>query len=162
MTLKIGDKIPNVTLKQSLPDSIIDIATEEFFKGKTIALFSVPGAFTPTCSNIHIVSFLEHCEDLKHKGIDGIACIAVNDPFVMQAWAKVQGAGDKIAMLADYNADFSKAVGLTFDGSGAGLGLRALRYSAIVKDGVIENLHVEKSPGVCEVSNAETILKDLR
>ena len=158
MTIKVGDKIPSVSLKHKTADGVQTITTDELFKGKTVALFALPGAFTPTCSAKHLPGFVNHAKELKAKGVDTIACLSVNDAFVMDAWGKHQEVGDKVLMLADGNADFSKAVGLTMDGSGYGMGLRASRYAMVVKDGVVKKLNVE-APGAFEVSSAEAVLK---
>ena len=160
MAIKVGDKIPQVTLKTMTSDGIRDVSTEELFSGKKVVLFAVPGAFTPTCSAKHLPGFIPGAPELKATGVDTIACIAVNDAFVMDAWAKAQGAGDRVLMLADGNAEFSKAVGLDFDGSNFGMGLRSQRYAVVVEDGVVKHLAVEK-PMKFEVSSAEAILEAL-
>jgi peroxiredoxin len=160
MTIKIGDKIPSVKLKHMTKDGVKDITTDELFKGKKVALFALPGAFTPTCSAKHLPGFVQNAEQLKGKGVQAIACLSVNDAFVMDAWGKNQNVGEKVLMLADGNADFTKAVGLEMDGTGYGMGLRSKRYSMLVDDGVVKQLNLEK-PGAFEVSNAETLLKQL-
>ncbi|MGH6960349.1 MAG: peroxiredoxin [Dongiaceae bacterium] len=160
MTIKVGDKIPSVSLKYKNADGIQTIGTDDLFKGKTVVLFGLPGAFTPTCSAKHLPGFVQHAKDFKAKGVDTIACLSVNDAFVMDAWGKDQKVGDSVLMLADGNADFSKAVGLTMDGTGYGMGLRASRYAMVVKDGVVKKLNVE-APGAFEVSSADAILKAL-
>jgi peroxiredoxin len=134
------------------------MTTDEIFAGKTVALFAVPGAFTPTCTAKHLPSYIDNVGALKAKGVDTIACVAVNDAFVLSAWAKGQEADGKIVMLADGLGTFTKALGLEFDGSGAGLGIRSKRYSMLVKDGVVKVLNVEASPGVMEVSGADKLL----
>lgn len=159
MTIKVGDKIPSAKLMQATADGPQEVTTEEFFGGKTVVLFGVPGAFTPTCSAKHLPGYVEKAGELKAKGIDEIACTAVNDPFVMGAWGKASGSQD-VAMLADGNGDFAKAVGLTMDGSGFGLGLRGQRFSMVVNDGVVEQLHVE-APGEFKVSSAEHLIENL-
>jgi len=160
MTIKVGDKIPSATLTTFGPDGPRPISTDELFKGKTVALFAVPGAFTPTCSAKHLPSFKIHAGDLKAKGVDQIACVSVNDVFVMKAWGENQGVGDDILMLADGNGDFTKALGLELDGSRFGMGQRSQRYSLIAKDGVVTELNVE-SGGEYRVSSAEYMLEQL-
>jgi peroxiredoxin len=160
MTIKVGDKIPSAKLRIMTKDGPKDITTDEIFKGKKVALFALPGAFTPTCSAKHLPGFVQQADQIKAKGVNTIACLSVNDAFVMDAWGKNQNVGDKVMMLADGNADFTKAVGLEMDGSGYGMGLRSKRYSMLVDDGVVKQLNLEK-PGAFEVSNAETILKQL-
>ncbi|HEY7689983.1 MAG TPA: peroxiredoxin [Dongiaceae bacterium] len=160
MAIKVGDKIPAVSLKYKNADGIQTVSTDDLFKGKTVVLFALPGAFTPTCSAKHLPGFVQNAGALKAKGVDTIACLSVNDAFVMDAWGKDQKAGDKVMMLADGNADFSKAVGLTMDASGYGMGTRSQRYAMVVKDGVVKALNVE-APGAFEVSSAEAIMKAL-
>ncbi|WP_374309540.1 peroxiredoxin [Dongia sp.] len=160
MTIKVGDKIPSVSLKTMDKDGMQTLSTDDIFKGKKVVLFALPGAFTPTCSAKHLPGFVNNAAALKAKGVDTIACLSVNDAFVMDAWGKAQNAGDKVLMLADGNADFSKAVGLTMDGSGYGMGLRASRYAMVVEDGKVKALNVE-APGAFEVSSAEAVLKVL-
>ena len=158
MTIKVGDRIPSATLKHMTADGMQTITTDQLFKGKKVVLFALPGAFTPTCSAKHLPGFVQNAEQIKAKGVDTIACLSVNDAFVMNAWGKDQKVGDKVLMLADGNADFSKAVGLTMDGTGYGMGTRAQRYAMVVQDGVVKALNVE-APGAFEVSSAESILK---
>lgn len=160
MAVKEGDKVPSGTFKVMSADGPRDVTSEELFKGKTVALFSVPGAFTPTCSAKHLPGFVQKADALKAKGIDTIACTAANDVFVMNAWGKDQGCGDKVTMLADGSADFARALGLELDLTGRGMGMRAQRYSMLVRDGVIEKLNVEE-PGQFEVSSAEHMLSQL-
>jgi peroxiredoxin len=160
MTIKVGDKIPSVSLKTMDKDGMQTLSTDDIFKGKKVVLFALPGAFTPTCSAKHLPGFVNNAAELKAKGVDTIACLSVNDAFVMDAWGKAQNAGDKVLMLADGNADFSKAVGLTMDGTGYGMGLRASRYAMVVDNGVVKALNVE-APGAFEVSSAEAVLKAL-
>ena len=157
MTIKVGDHIPSVTLMQMKDGGPKPVSTEELFKGKTVALFALPGAFTPTCSAKHVPGFVNNYDALKAKGVDAIACVSVNDAFVMGAWGKDQGAGDKVLMLADGNGDFTRAVGLEFDATKFGMGKRSQRYSMLVKDGVVKSLNVEE-PGAFEVSSAEHML----
>ena len=160
MTIKVGDKVPSVKLKQMTPDGMKDVQTEDFFKGKKVVLFALPGAFTPTCSAKHLPGFVEKAAELKAKGVDTIACLSVNDAFVMNAWGKDQKADGKVQMLADGNADFTKAVGLELDARANGLGIRSQRYAMVVDNGVVKTLNVEK-PGSFEVSSAESVLKAL-
>ena len=160
MAVKEGDKIPSGTFKVMTADGPKDVTTDELFGGKTVALFSVPGAFTPTCSAKHLPGFVQNADALKAKGVDTIACTAANDVFVMNAWGKDQGCGDKVMMLADGSADFAKALGLELDLTGRGMGMRAQRYSMVVKDGVVDKLNVEE-PGAFEVSSAEHMLSQL-
>jgi len=161
MTIQVGDKIPATTLKYVSPDGPKDISTDEFFRGKKVVLFAVPGAFTPACSQRHLPGYVDKAADLKAKGIDTIACIAVNDQAVMGAWGKAQNVGDKIMMLADGSADFARAVGLDIDLSRAGLGVRSKRYSMLVEDGMVKALNVEQVPSQVEVSSADAMLKAL-
>src|SRR5579864_764418 len=160
MTIKVGDKVPAVKVKQMTPEGMKDIDTGDFFKGKKVVLFALPGAFTPTCSAKHLPGFVEKAAEIKGKGVDAIACLSVNDAFVMNAWGKEQKAEGKVQMLADGNGDFTRAVGLELDGSGYGLGKRSQRYAMVVQDGIVKALSVEK-PGSFEVSSAEAILKAL-
>ncbi len=158
--IKVGDKIPSVKIKHMTKDGVKDITTDELFKGKKVALFALPGAFTPTCSAKHLPGFVQNADTIKGKGVNTIACLSVNDAFVMDAWGKNQNVGDKVMMLADGNAELTKALGLEMDGTGYGMGTRSKRYSMVVDDGTVKQLNVEK-PGAFEVSNAETILKQI-
>ena len=160
MTIKVGEKLPTVSLKYMNKDGMQTATTDELFKGKKAVLFGLPGAFTPTCSAKHLPGFVTHAADLKKKGVDLIACISVNDAFVMDAWGKAQNAGDKVLMLADGNADFAKATGLTMDGTGYGMGLRTSRWAMVLDDGKVKTLNVE-APGAFEVSSAEAVMKAL-
>ena len=160
MTIKVGDRFPSVTLKYLGKEGMAEITTDDLLKGKTVALFAVPGAFTPTCSAKHLPSFTNNAEALKAKGVDQIVCLAVNDPFVMKAWADKNEVGETVFMLPDGNATLTKALGLEMDGSGYGLGTRSQRFALIVKDGVVTHLGVEK-PGAFEVSSGEAILAAL-
>jgi peroxiredoxin len=160
MAIKVGDKLPDVKLKTMAADGIKDTSTAELFGGKRVVLFALPGAFTPTCSAKHLPGFVEQAEKIRAKGVDRIVCLSVNDAFVMGAWANAQGAGDKVLLVADGNAEFSNAVGLAFDGSGFGMGTRSQRYAMIVQDGVVEKLFVEK-PMEFKVSSAEALLAAL-
>ncbi len=144
MAIKVGDTIPEATFTTMGPEGPRPVTTDELFKGKTVALFAVPGAFTPTCSARHLPSFKDHAAELKAKGVDTIACVSVNDVFVMDAWGKSQEVGDDIVMLADGNGAFTKAVGLELDATGFGMGPRSQRYSMVVKDGVVSELNVEQ------------------
>jgi peroxiredoxin len=157
MTIKVGDKIPNMKFKVRQGGDAKDLTTDEIFKGKKVVLFAVPGAFTPTCSMKHLPGFVQNHDALKKKGIDTVACVSVNDQFVMGAWAKDQSAGDKVMMIADGNGEFTRAVGLELDGSGFGLGQRSQRYAMVVDDGTVKTLNVEKG-GAFEVSSAEAML----
>lgn len=156
MTITVGDRLPGATLVKVTADDLDQVAADEYFRGHRVALFAVPGAFTPTCSNNHLPGFVEHAQALKAKGIDEIACTAVNDPFVLRAWAKANDAG-AITMLADGNGSFADALGLSFDGTGLGMGKRSRRYAMIVADGVVEQLHVEEA-GEFKVSAATYLL----
>ena len=157
MTIKTGDKLPSATLFEMVEGKPAQVTTDSFFAGKTVALFALPGAFTPTCSAKHVPGFVQNYDALKAKGVDEIACLSVNDAFVMGAWGKDQGADGKVHMLADWDGAFSKALGLTFDASKFGLGERSQRYSMIVTDGVVKSLNLEE-PGAYEVSSAEYLL----
>jgi len=160
MTIKPGDRIPSVTLKLKTDDGVQDVATDDFFKGKKIVLFALPGAYTPTCSARHLPGFVDKIEQFREKGVDTVACISVNDAFVMGAWGRDQKTEGKVVMLADGNAEFARAAGLEFDASGFGMGTRSQRYALIAEDGVVKVLHVEK-PGAFEVSSAEAVLAAL-
>tara|TARA_R110000868_G_scaffold76499_2_gene219898 strand:- start:43946 stop:44428 length:483 start_codon:yes stop_codon:yes gene_type:complete len=160
MTISVGDRIPDASFMTMTADGPNKLTTSDVFAGKTVALFSVPGAYTPTCSAKHLPGFVEKAADIKAKGVDTIACISVNDVFVMNAWGKDQGVGSDVMMLADGNGDFARAVGLEMDGSGFGMGTRSQRFSMIVKDGVLTELNVE-APGEFKVSSADHILGQL-
>ena len=159
MTIVVGDKLPDVKLVKATDQGPEAVQSADYFKGKRVALFSVPGAFTPTCSARHLPGYVEKADELKGKGVDEIVATAVNDPFVMGAWNKAAGSGD-ITMLADGNGEFADAMGLTADMSGFGLGKRGQRWSAIVEDGVVKELNVE-APGDFSVSSAEHLLGQL-
>ncbi|MFN3726887.1 MAG: peroxiredoxin [Allosphingosinicella sp.] len=159
MAIQVGDRIPSMTLVKATADGPQPVDTDEFFVGRKVALFSVPGAFTPTCSARHLPSFVEKAGELKAKGIDEIACTAVNDAFVLGAWQKANEADD-VTMLADGNGEFAQALGLTMDGSKFGMGTRGQRWSAVVEDGVVKQLNVEE-PGGYGVSGAEHMLGQL-
>ncbi|MBA6413261.1 peroxiredoxin [Parahaliea sp. F7430] len=157
MSIKAGDKIPAATLKIMGSEGPEDITTEAIFSGKTVLLFAVPGAFTPGCSVTHLPGYVVNADKIKAKGVDTIACMAVNDAFVMDAWGKSQNA-EELMMLGDGNGDFTKALGLELDGRGFGLGMRSQRFAMLVKDGTITHLNVEPGPGISE-SSAETMMK---
>jgi peroxiredoxin len=160
MTIKVGDKLPSVSLKYMNKDGMQTATTDDLFKGKKAVLFGLPGAFTPTCSAKHLPGFVTNADELKKKGVEVIACLSVNDAFVMDAWGRAQNAGEKVLMLADGNADFAKATGLTMDGTGYGMGLRTSRWAMILEDGKVKTLNVE-APGAFEVSSAEAVMKAL-
>jgi len=161
MTIKVGDKVPSVNFKKITSDGLIDISTDDYFKGRKVVLFSVPGAFTPTCSAQHLPGYIGNADALKAKGVAAIACVSVNDAFVMEAWGESAGAGDAVEMLADGNGEFARATGLTLDGSGFGLGERSTRYSMLIDDGAVSTLNVESNPGELDVSSAEHLLGQL-
>lgn len=160
MTIQIGDKVPQATFVKMTENGPEQIDSESYFAGRRVAVFSVPGAFTPTCSAKHLPGFVEHADAIKAKGVDEIAGTAVNDAFVMGAWGKSAGADGKITLLADGNGDFVKALGLTMDGSKFGMGTRGQRFAMLVNDGVVEQLHVEQ-PGEFKVSSADYLLNHL-
>ncbi|HLJ63129.1 MAG TPA: peroxiredoxin [Stellaceae bacterium] len=160
MAIKVGDKVPAVKFKHLTADGMKELTSDEVFKGKKVVLFALPGAFTPTCSAKHLPGFVEKAAEIRAKGVDQIVCLSVNDAFVMKAWGKDQKVEDKVLMLADGNADFTKAAGLELDGSGYGMGLRSQRYAMVVKDGTVTALNVEKA-GAFDVSSAESIMKAL-
>jgi glutaredoxin/glutathione-dependent peroxiredoxin len=159
MTIKVGDKVPSVTLRQQTPEGLKEITTDELFGGKKVVLFAVPGAFTRTCSQRHLPSYVGNAAALKQKGVDTIACLAVNDAFVMGAWGQEHQAG-QIMMLGDGNAEFTKAIGLELDRIKEGMGIRSQRYAMLVENGVVKKLNVEK-PGEYAVSSAEAMLEGL-
>lgn len=161
MTIEVGQTIPDVplmTMKNGTPEAV---SSTEVFKDKTVVLFAVPGAFTPTCSANHLPGFVENAAAFKQAGVDEIACISVNDAFVMDAWGKAQSADDNILMLADGNAKFAEAVGLTLDASGFGMGTRSQRYALIAKDGKVSDLFIE-APGAFEISSANHVLQFIK
>jgi len=160
MTIKVGDKIPEATLKQLTAEGMKEIDTADLFGGRTVVLFSVPGAYTPTCSKEHLPGFVAEAETIKAKGVDEIICLAINDPFVMLSWGTEQGAAGKVTMLPDWNGAFTEAMGLTQDISVAGLGVRGKRFSMRVNDGVVETLEIEDGKGVT-VSGASQCLVGL-
>lgn len=160
MSIKVGDTLPQATFMTMTADGPAPMSSDTLFKGKRVALFALPGAFTPTCSARHLPGFKEHAADFKAKGVDAVACVSVNDVFVMGAWAKSQGVEDELVLLADGNGDFTRAVGLTMDGSKFGMGERSQRYSLVARDGVVEKLNVEEG-GDFKVSSADYMLASL-
>ena len=161
MTIKIGDRIPSgVTLRYLTPEGVTAVSTDEFFKGKKVALFGLPGAYTRTCSQRHLPGYVQNSAALRQKGIDQIACISANDAFVMGAWGREHKADDKVVMLGDGSCEFTEAIGLTNDRREAGMGIRSQRYSMVVDDGVVKELNVEPS-GEYGVSSAEAMLQRL-
>jgi glutaredoxin/glutathione-dependent peroxiredoxin len=157
MAIKPGERMPAGTLKRMTKEGPKDVTTDELFKGKLVVLFSVPGAFTPTCDAKHLPGFVQLADQIRAKGVDTIACMAVNDVFVMNAWGKASGVGDKIVMLADGNGEYAKALGLELDGSKFGMGTRGQRFAIVVRDGVAQQVEVE-APGQFKVSAAEHVL----
>lgn len=160
MSIQVGQRVPAGTLTRMSESGPAPISTDDVFKGKKVVLFAVPGAFTPTCSNKHLPGYLKQHEAFKAKGVDTVACVAVNDVFVMDAWGKAHGAGDKVLLLADGNADWARALGLEADFSKFGMGVRSKRFSMIVEDGVVKELNVE-APGEFKVSAAEATVCQL-
>lgn len=160
MTIKVGDRMPAGTFKYPGAEGPQQITTEQLFGGKKVVLFSVPGAFTPTCDARHLPGFIQHAADFKAKGVDTVACMAVNDVFVMNAWGKASHVEDKILMLADGNAEYARALGLEMDASGFGMGMRGKRFAIVADDGVVKGLFVE-GPGEFKVSSAEHVLSQL-
>jgi peroxiredoxin len=160
MTIKVGDRLPDATFRVMKDGKPSDLTTAELTKGKKVAVFAVPGAFTPTCSVKHLPGYREKAAELRSKGVDTVACVSVNDVFVMNAWGKDQQVGENVVMLADGNGEFTRAVGLEMDGSGFGMGSRSKRYSMIVEDGVVRQLNIE-APGEFKVSAADYMLGQL-
>jgi peroxiredoxin len=160
MAISVGDSVPSVKFKTITEEGMSDLSTEDLFGGKKVVLFALPGAFTPTCSAKHLPGFVQKAGDLKAKGVDAIACLSVNDAFVMNAWGKEQSVGNNVMMLADGNAEFTQAMGLEMDGSGFGMGTRSQRYAMVVDNGTVTALNVEE-PGAFEVSSAESVLSGL-
>ncbi len=160
MSIQVGDKIPSVILHQKIDESVSDISTDEIFSGKKVALFALPGAFTPTCSAAHLPGYVVKADELKDKGIDLIVCLSVNDAHVMKAWGDQQNVEDRVMMIADGSGHFTHAVGLELDRSQGGMGIRSQRYAMIVNDGVVELLNIE-APMKFEVSDAVTIINSL-
>ena len=161
MAIKVGDKVPSGNFGIMKSEGPGSISSDELFNGKTVVLFAVPGAFTPTCSKTHLPGFVQNASAIKGKGVDTIACLAVNDLFVMDAWGKGAGADGKVVMLADGNAAYTKALGLELDASGFGMGIRSQRFAMIVKNGVVSKLEVEPSAGQCTISGGPSILAGL-
>ena len=161
MTINVCDQLPEANFKVMTDEGPADMSTNDLFSGKKVIVFAVPGAFTPTCQALHVPNFLGSLDSFKKKGVDTVACISVNDPFVLKEWAKTTAADGKILFLADFNADFTKAMGLDFDASGNGLGIRSKRYAMLVEDGVLKALNIEEVPKVVEASSAEKILESL-
>lgn len=159
MTIQAGDKIPSVDLAIMTDDGPDTVSTDDLFSGKKVAIFGVPGAFTPTCSAKHLPGFVENADALKAKGVDTIACLSVNDAFVMGAWGKDQNVGDKVMMLADGSADFTKAADLVLDLTERGLGVRCQRFAMVVDNGVVSSIHIDE--GTFEKTSAETMLGEL-
>lgn len=160
MAIKVGDKMPAGTLTRATSDGPQKISAEEFFKGRKVVLFSVPGAFTPTCDAKHLPGFVEKAAEIKGKGVAAVACLSVNDAFVMKAWGKAQNTDGKVDMLADGNADYTKALGLELDATGFGMGIRGQRFSVVVDNGVVKQLNIEPK-GEFKVSSAEHVLTQL-
>ena len=161
MTIQVGDKIPAGTLREKTADGIDEISTDDLFGGKKVVVFSVPGAFTQTCSAKHLPGFVGQASGFKAKGVDTVACLSVNDAFVMGAWGDAQAAGGKVRMLADGSGDFTKALGMELDLSGLGLGIRGKRFAMVVDNGTVTNLFVEPNPGELVASSAENVLESL-
>jgi glutaredoxin/glutathione-dependent peroxiredoxin len=161
MSIKVGDRLPDVTFRVMGPDGPKPLTTSEVFGAKKVVLFAVPGAFTPTCHLKHLPGFIKNVDAFRRKGVDTVACVAVNDPFVLGAWAEASGGKGNVLFLSDGNAEFTKKIGLEFDGSGISLGTRSKRYVMLVEDGVVKALNVEGSPGVAEESTAEKLLAAL-
>jgi peroxiredoxin len=161
MTIKVGDRLPSVTLRQVTSEGPKEVTTDSFFGGRKVVLFAVPGAFTPACSQRHLPGYVDNAAALKAKGIDEIACVAVNDPAVLTAWQRDRQSEGKVTMLADGSGDFARALGLTLDASRLGLGIRSQRYSMLVEDGVVKSLNIEPAPAQVEGSSAESMLKAL-
>jgi peroxiredoxin len=161
MTIQVGDQLPQSTFRVMTPEGPKPKTTDDVFKGRKVVLVAVPGAFTPTCDRNHLPGYVKNADTIRGKGVDAIVVTAVNDVFVLDAWSKSSGAGDKIEFISDGNGDFAKALGLTMDGSGFGLGTRSQRYAMLVDDGVVRSINLEDSPGKAEVSGADNLLKSL-
>lgn len=159
--MKIGDRIPDVSVKQMTANGPTDVNMAEYCAGRKVVIFALPGAFTPTCSESHLPGYVTNADAIKAKGIDAIACLAVSDFFVMDAWGKTQNAADKVDMLADGNGTFTDAVGMSIDLSEFGLGTRSKRYAMLIDDGVVQSLDIEESPGEAVVSGADAMLERL-
>ncbi len=161
MPIQPGQKIPAATLSQMTEKGPRPVKSEEFFAGKKIVLFAVPGAFTPTCSNQHLPGFIRYAPQLREKGVDAVVCLSVNDAFVMDAWGRQKNVGDKVLMLADGNGEFTRALGVDFDGSSFGMGQRSLRYSMLVENGVVKIFNQEPNPAEARISGAEHLISQL-
>jgi peroxiredoxin len=161
MTIQVGDSLPQTTFRVMTPDGPKPKTTDDVFKGRKVVLVAVPGAFTPTCHRNHLPGYVAQADTIRAKGVDAIVVTAVNDVFVMDAWGKASGCDDKIELISDGNGDFAKALGLTMDGSGFGLGTRSQRYSMVVEDGVVRSINIEDTPGKADVSGADNLLKSL-
>jgi peroxiredoxin len=161
MPIKVGDRLPETKFRVMTSEGPAWKTTDDVFKGRKVALFAIPGAFTPTCTNLHMPSFLANLDAIKAKGVHNVAVTSVNDVFVMKEWSKSTGAEGKIEPLADGNGDFAKAIGMDFDATGGGLGVRSKRYSMLVDDGVVKKLNVEEATGKCEVSSGQALLAQL-
>ncbi|HKH35374.1 MAG TPA: peroxiredoxin [Beijerinckiaceae bacterium] len=161
MTIQVGDTLPQATFRVMTPDGPKPKTTDDVFKGRKVVLVAVPGAFTPTCHRNHMPGYVAKADEIKARGIDAIVVTAVNDVFVMDVWGKASECGDKIELISDGNGDFAKALGLTMDGSGFGLGTRSQRYSMVVDDGVVRSINVEDTPGKADISGADNLLKSL-
>jgi peroxiredoxin len=161
MTINVGDRLPDATLMRMTDKGPQAVKAADFFRGRKVVVFALPGAFTPTCSNQHLPGFIRNADAIRARGVDEIVCLSVNDAFVMGAWGASQGADGKVTMLGDGNGEFTKKLGLDFDGSGFGMGTRSLRYSMLVDDGVVKSLNREPNPGEAKVSDAEHILAQL-
>ena len=161
MTINIGDRLPDVPLTLATAEGPQQTSSSDYFAGKRVALFAVPGAFTPTCNNLHMPSFVNNADAIKKKGVDTIAVTGVNDVFVMEAWKKSSNAAGKVEFLADGNGEFAKAIGMDFDASGNGLGVRSKRYSMLVEDGKVTKLNIEDAPGKCDISGGQALLGQL-
>lgn len=161
MTIAVGDRLPDATFRVMGSDGIKPMTTQELFAGKKVVMFAVPGAFTPTCHMKHLPGFIEKASEFKRHGVDAVVCVSVNDPFVLSAWEENSGGKGKVLFLSDGNAEFTRKIGMDFDGSGIGLGTRSKRYAALVDDGVVKILNLEESPGVAVESTAEKILESL-
>lgn len=161
MTIKAGDRLPETKFRIMTAEGPAWKTTDEVFKGRKVALFAVPGAFTPTCSNLHMPSFLNNIDAIKAKGVNSVAVVSVNDVFVMEAWKKSSGADGKIDFLADGNGEFTKAIDMAFDGAAGGLGIRSKRYSMLVEDGIVKKLNIEEAPGKCELTSGQALLAQI-
>jgi len=161
MAIQVGDQVPSGSFKYMGANGPEEISSDELFKGKKVVLFALPGAFTPTCSAKHVPGFVQHADQLKAKGVDRICCLSVNDAFVMGAWGKDQAVGDKVMMLADGSAEYTKALGMDLDLTGLGMGVRSKRYAIVVEDGKVTHVAEEANPGALESSSAEAMLKAL-